>query len=77
MDSAPERKHASHSSQSDCRGANQPAMITRPSTSGSTNIPAATGLGERTIRYSPIKATIHESTMTDSNGVVTTASSDS
>ena len=56
------------------RGANQPATITRPSTSGSTNIPTATGLGERTIRYSPIKATIHDSTMTDSNAVVTSTS---
>ena len=59
------------SSQSDSRGANQPATTTRPSTSGSTKIPTATGLGERNIRYSPIRATIHDSSISDSNGVVT------
>ncbi len=59
--------------QSDSRGANQPAPITRPSTRGSTNIPTATGLGERTIKYRPIRATIHDSSISEPNAVATGA----
>ena len=64
----PERRRAPPARPSRRRGgANQPAATTRPSTSGSTNTPTATGLGERTIRYRPISARIHDSTSSDSN----------
>ena len=53
------------------RGARPPATTTRASTSGSTNSPTATGRGERTIRYRPISARIHDRTSSDSNTVVT------
>ena len=55
--SAPVRRRAARTS---------PPTTTRASTSGSTNTPTATGLGDRTIRYSPISATIHDSTSSDS-----------
>ena len=44
--------------------------MTSATTSGKTNVPTATGRGDRTIRYSPIAAKIHDSTSSDSNGVV-------
>ena len=71
MHGSPEGEHTSPLEPVGLPRRNQPAIITRPSTSGSTNIPMATGLGECTTKYSPINATIHESTINDSNGVVT------
>ena len=61
VDRAPEGASGRPSSQSDSRGANQPAATTRPRTSGSTNRPTATFRGQWTIRYRPIRATIQDS----------------
>ncbi len=61
------------SSQSDCRDANSPAPTTNPSTSGSTNIPTATGRGERNVRYSPIRAMIQERSISEPNALATGA----
>ena len=57
--------------QSACRGANGPRRPPGPAPAAARTRPTATGLGERTIRYSPISATIHDSTSSDSNAVVT------